>query len=61
MGQRNPIPISAPVWADDADQLPGRISASGKRGVDACRDGGGADADDDSRMSALGCVRKDPR
>lgn len=57
-GQSIPIHISTPDWADNADQLPGRVSASGKRGVNALGECGGigvvAGADDDSGMSPLG-------
>jgi hypothetical protein len=57
-GQSTPIPISNPGWADDTDQLPGRISARGKRGVNALSECGRigvvAGADDDSGMSSLG-------
>lgn len=61
-GQCNPFHISPPGWAGDADPLPGRISASGKRGVNALgecgRIGVVAGADDDSGMSALDFAMK---
>ncbi len=57
-GQSIPINISSPDWADDADQLPGRVSARGKRVVNALGECGWigvvAGADDDSGMSPLG-------